>query len=144
MAKNPHALLITDKSNIAYLSNFTGSSGFMLITPKKSYLFTDFRYIERAKNTIKKGITIIDSTKLWRNPEILEKNTPYYRIAFLQTQEMNELAPMYINPSPQTVFRLFLDYLPLVQKPEEEPEPQALHRLFRNGFTVVEWGGLKR
>ena len=48
--------LITNKSNIRYLSNFTGSSGFMLLTKKKSYLFTDFRYIERAKNSLKKEI----------------------------------------------------------------------------------------
>lgn len=68
------AYLITDKSNIAYLSNFTGSSGFMLLTKKKNYLFTDFRYIERAKKTIKKGITIIDTTRMWRNPTELKKN----------------------------------------------------------------------
>jgi len=74
MKKNPHSLLITDRSNIAYLSNFTGSNGFMLITGNKKYLFTDFRYIERAKNTIKKNITIIDSTKMWKDEEILAKN----------------------------------------------------------------------
>lgn len=74
MSKTPQALLITDKSNIAYLSNFTGSAGFMLLTKNKQYLFTDFRYLERAKDTIKKGITLIDNTRMWRNPEILEKN----------------------------------------------------------------------
>ena len=66
--------LITNKSNIRYLSNFTGSSGFMLLTKKKSYLFTDFRYIERAKNCIKKGIEIIDTTKLWKNKKELKEN----------------------------------------------------------------------
>lgn len=68
------AKLITCKSNIAYLSNFTGSSGFMLLTKRKSYLFTDSRYIERAKNRIKRGIEVIDITKVWRNPEELEQN----------------------------------------------------------------------
>jgi Xaa-Pro aminopeptidase len=67
-------LLITDKSNITYLSNFTGESGFMLLTQNKKYLFTDFRYLERAKNTIKKGITLIDNTRMWRNPGILSQN----------------------------------------------------------------------
>ncbi len=69
----PQALLITDKSNIAYLSNFTGSSGFILLTKNKKYLFTDFRYIERAKNTIKKGFDIVDITRVFRNPEELKK-----------------------------------------------------------------------
>lgn len=68
------AILITGKSNIVYLSNFTGSNGFMLLTGNKYYLFTDFRYIERAKNTIKKNITIVDSTKMWKDEEVLEKN----------------------------------------------------------------------
>lgn len=80
MAKTPKALLITDKSNIRYLSNFTGSSGFMLIingaAPKtgKKYLFTDFRYIERAQKTIKKGIEIVDIAKMWRNKADLKTN----------------------------------------------------------------------
>ncbi len=68
------AKLITNKSNIAYLSGFTGSSGFMLLTKSKNYLFTDFRYIERAKNSIKKGIEIVDTTRMWRNKEELRKN----------------------------------------------------------------------
>jgi len=74
MQKKPDAFLITNKSNIAYLSNFTGSSGFMLLTKNLKYLFTDFRYIERAKNTIKKGINIVDVTKLWKNEETLKKS----------------------------------------------------------------------
>ena len=67
------AKLITNKSNIAYLSNFTGSAGFMLLTKKLPYLFTDFRYIERAKQTIHKGIKIINITRVWKNPKELAK-----------------------------------------------------------------------
>lgn len=68
------ATLVTNKTNIRYLSKFTGSSGFMLLAGKKQYLFTDFRYIQRAKNTIPKNIELIDSTKLWKDPETLKKN----------------------------------------------------------------------
>ena len=46
----------------------------MLLVGNKHYLFTDFRYIERAKNTIKNNITIIDSTKMWKDSVVLEKN----------------------------------------------------------------------
>lgn len=63
------ANLITNKSNIQYLSNFTGSSGFLLQNKSKTYFFTDFRYIERAKDSIYKNIELIDITKLWKNPE---------------------------------------------------------------------------
>ncbi|MEK7673000.1 MAG: Xaa-Pro peptidase family protein [Patescibacteria group bacterium] len=68
------AQLITDKSNIKYLSNFNGSSGFMLLTKKKKYLFTDFRYMERAKSIIKKDIELVNITRVWRNPTELAKS----------------------------------------------------------------------
>ncbi len=87
------AKLITNKSNIFYLSNFSGSSGFMLLTRNKSYLFTDFRYIERAKNTIKKNIEIIDITKLWKNKEEVKKQwqklLKKHRIKTLEIEEDN-------------------------------------------------------
>lgn len=67
------AKLITGKTNIAYLSGFTGSSGFMLLTRGKKYLFTDSRYILRAEKTIKKGIEIMDTTRMWKNREELVK-----------------------------------------------------------------------
>ena len=73
-SSKPDAKLITSKSNIAYLSNFNGSAGFMLLTKNEKYLFTDFRYIERAKDSIKKDITLVNITRIWRNPEELKKS----------------------------------------------------------------------
>src|SRR3989339_999259 len=77
-------------------------------------------------------------------PDMLAKNTPYYRISFLQTNDLNSLFPMQVSPSPDTTFRLFLDYSPLTGKPQKIPQPQTLDKLVRNGFTLVEWGGLKQ
>ena len=72
------------------------------------------------------------------------KNAPFYRISFLQTQDLNRIFPMTISPIPNTIFRIFLDYLPLNQKPDSFIKPQVLNKLIRQGFTMVEWGGLKR
>lgn len=77
-------------------------------------------------------------------PDMLTKNTPYYRIAFLQTSDLNLLFPMTVSPRPDTTFRIFLDYLPLTHKPTTLPAPQYLDKLQRVGFTLVEWGGLKQ
>jgi len=77
-------------------------------------------------------------------PDMLAKNAPYYRIAFLQTSDLNLLFPMTVSPKPDTTFRIFLDYLPLTDKPTILPEPQSLDKLQRVGFTLVEWGGLKQ
>lgn len=40
--------LITKRENYMYLSGFSGSSANLLITDKKAYLLTDFRYVEQA------------------------------------------------------------------------------------------------
>ncbi len=101
MTKKSEASLITNKTNIRYLSGFTGSSGFMLLTGRKKYLFTDFRYIERAKNTIKKSIEIIDITKLWRSPEELKKNwqkiLKKHKISTLGVEEADLTVKAYRN-----------------------------------------------
>lgn len=76
--------------------------------------------------------------------DMLEKNAPYYRVSFLQTNDLNSLFPMIVKPNPDTIFRLFLDYSVLTEKPEQLPQPQNLSKLVRNGFTLVEWGGLKQ
>jgi Xaa-Pro aminopeptidase len=43
------AALFYKPENLFYLSGFTGSSGFLLITPSQSYILTDFRYFSQVK-----------------------------------------------------------------------------------------------
>ena len=43
------AILISRGENLRYLSGFTGSAGFLLISETNSILATDFRYIGQAK-----------------------------------------------------------------------------------------------
>jgi len=46
--KEIDAILISQPENRYYLSGFTGSAGFLLITERDAILATDFRYIEQA------------------------------------------------------------------------------------------------
>ena len=68
--------------------------------------------------------------------------TPYVRISWLSTAQLNELAPLSITPKPDTLIRVFLDAQGL-NKPIAIP-PENLSALPRIGFTAVEWGGLLR
>jgi len=43
------ALLLSQPENLRYLSGFTGSSGWLLISGQNAILATDFRYLEQAK-----------------------------------------------------------------------------------------------
>ncbi len=69
-------------------------------------------------------------------------NTPYVRLSWLSTAQLNTLAPLNVTPKPQTVIRVFLDFEGLDQ-PITLPQ-QTLATPKRQGFTVVEWGGLLR
>ena len=77
-------------------------------------------------------------------PTMLRKNAPYYRFAFLQTAEMNRIAPMQVTPTPDTTYRLFLTWSPEQSLPPTPLQPEFLPHLIRKGFTLVEWGGLER
>ena len=47
-----NAFYISNITNVRYLSGFTGSSGFLLITDNGDYFFSDGRYTEQSKNEI--------------------------------------------------------------------------------------------
>lgn len=64
----------------------------------------------------------------------------YTRLTWFGTKEMDELAPLTVNPKPDTSIRIFLDYQGL-DKPIDLPA-QKLSAPTRQGFTLVEWGGL--
>lgn len=66
--------------------------------------------------------------------------TPYVRLTWLGTAEMNQLAPLSVTPRPDTTIRIFLDFAGL-DKPIKLI-PQKLSAPSRRGFTLVEWGGL--
>lgn len=59
-----NAHLITKKENIGYLTNFWGSSGNALVSPRSIKLFTDSRYTEEAKSTVFQNVKILDFKEL--------------------------------------------------------------------------------
>lgn len=68
-------------------------------------------------------------------------STLYTRLSWLTTAELNKLAPLAISPKPDTLIRVFLDFVGQ-DTPETNLLPQDLSSIKRDGFTVVEWGGL--
>ena len=66
---------------------------------------------------------------------------PYYFITFMGNQAMDRIAPLNITPRPDTVIRILMDFQPL-----DKPilvQNFSIKTPTRNGFTVVEWGGVK-
>lgn len=90
---------------------------------------------------IKQGFTapeIKDFLEFWL-PHM--PTTPYVRLSWLNTAQMNALAPLQITPRPDTVIRSFLDFAGQ-EIPDTTLQPQVLTATPRRGFTVMEWGGL--
>lgn len=77
------ANLITNKSNIKYLSNFAGTNGFMLICDRTNYLFTDSRYLLETKDNVYKNITVKEIPKDFQ--KIIQK----HKISTIGIEENN-------------------------------------------------------
>ena len=68
---------------------------------------------------------------------------PYYFITFIDQDIIDKVAPITISPKPNTIIRILMDVKALnypinVKELEFKEVPERI------GFTVVEWGGLKR
>ncbi len=61
------SFLICKAQNCRYLSGFTGSFCFLLITEDEQYLFTDFRYISQAKEETKGFKIVLIQEPIWTN-----------------------------------------------------------------------------
>lgn len=71
------------------------------------------------------------------------KDASYYFITFIDTETIDQLAPLKVNPTPDTTIRVLMDYQPLGKEKTVFP-PTFRSPRRRNGFTVVEWGGIRR
>lgn len=64
----------------------------------------------------------------------------YYFIGIIPQSQINTLAPLTINPQPESILRVSLYFQTLNEK-IDVPAPQ-IKPFTRQGFTVVEWGAI--
>ena len=81
------AVILFDKSNRLYFSNFVSSAGAVVITKSKSFLFVDFRYFEKAKKTVE-NLEVVLCERLYS--QIGEKLTEYkIKTVFVETESLS-------------------------------------------------------
>jgi hypothetical protein len=85
------------------------------------------------------GQEIDDFKEFWLP---LMQDAPWYYVTFLGNRHMDALAPLTVSPRPDTVIRVLMDYRELDEP--IEVEPPVFRTPERRGFTVVEWGGVRR
>ena len=66
------------------------------------------------------------------------QDNPYNLIAF-QSERYTDTAKLDIDPTPDSLLRVFMAWKPLHRA--QSIEPQTFAPFARDGFTVVEWGG---
>ncbi len=62
-----------------------------------------------------------------------------YNLISFQSDKYTDSAKLNITPTPDSMLRVFMTYVPLEKA--VDIEPQKLSTFERSGFTVVEWGG---
>ncbi len=67
---------------------------------------------------------------------------PFVAVRFLPQAAIDAAAPLNVSPRPDTVIRVLMDYRPLEQPIDLSPQRLKAGPA-REGFVVVEWGGLK-
>ena len=70
----------------------------------------------------------------------MEKNR-YNYVRFETIDEIKENMDLIINPKPDTLIRINMEFKPLLFP--IDVEIQKLEKVERKGYTVVEWGGTK-
>ncbi len=68
----------------------------------------------------------------------LEENK-YNLIRFETIDNIDKEMPLYVNPTPDTIIRVLMEYKPLNSK--INIKEQELIKVSRKGYTIVEWGG---
>ncbi len=70
--QNLDALLVTDITNLSYVSGFTGSTAYALVTPQNALLLTDSRYTLRARQECP-GFEIVETVGSGGYPDKLKE-----------------------------------------------------------------------
>ena len=114
-----------------------------------NYIDTDFSdgFVVKKEDTIKfleEKLSILGLNEREANEfivywlPVLEENE-YNLIRFESIDVINNQMPLDINPVPDTIIRVLMEYKPLDKK--IDIKEQVLTSPERYGFTVVEWGG---
>ena len=141
----PSGKLLDFQTNKIYPYLFWEGKSDLYQTPQKGFVVKNkeldqfFNYKLKELGLLEKEIA--DFKAFWI-PQMLAKDAPYYFITFLAQSEINRLAPLSVQPAPDTVIRVLMDFKPLRQ-PITVSEPRLITPK-REGFTVVEWGGVRR
>ena len=85
--ENNTAVILFESANRFYFSGFNSSAGALVVTRNNAFLLMDFRYYEKAKNTVN-GLNVLLCERLYvQMAEILTKEN--VKTVFLETEDIS-------------------------------------------------------
>src|SRR3989338_3790334 len=127
-----------DKTNYPYL--FWEGRAYGFTTPDNGFVMSKDEVGVKMTQILGQlglnGKETKDFLEFWQ-PKLEVK--PYVFVTFVPQREFDKAAPLSVNPKPDTIIRVFMDYT-LLDAPIEVA-PMQIKTPERKGFTVVEWGG---
>ncbi len=140
---NPDGQLTDLNTGNIYPYLFWEGRGGIYTTPKKGFVVA----VKDVHNFLVEKLTKLGLNEKERSDfigfwEPRMNGAPYFFVTFLGNREMDMIAPLAITPKPDSIIRILLDFTPFQKSiPVEGYEIKTPNR---NGFTVVEWGGVLR
>ncbi len=131
---------LTMKDGSTYGSLFWEGTGVNYARPTEGFIVKDGSVDTFLTDVLKRyGLNEQESKEFREFWTPLMTGAPYYRVSFL-TSAWSAAAPLSVSPRPQTNIRIFMDWQKL-SAPISLKEP-TIATPPRQGFTLVEWGGL--
>jgi hypothetical protein len=139
---SPDGTLVNKEDGVMYPYLFWEGNGGLYSAPTQNWVMKQGEVETFLKDTLYQlGLNereIADFMEFWY-PRM--QKAPYYQIGFHGTRVMDEIAPLSVSGNPETVIRVLMDFQELDHAVKENP-PRLAPRPVRDGFTVIEWGGV--
>jgi hypothetical protein len=141
---SPDGTIINRDDGKVYPYLFWEGRGSMYVSPNRYWVVKQNSVHEFLTSTLSRlGLNIKEIADFQEFWEPRMQGSLYYKIGFYGTDVMNQLAPLSVSEKPDTLLRILMDYEPLAAPVKANP-PILPPTPERNGFTVVEWGGVLR
>lgn len=116
------SLLVTNETNVRYLSGFRGQDSLVIVTPDSQFFLTDSRYTEEALDSVK-GFTVVEvTTSTYDSLRDIIKRNRIKRVGFDSMNLPYEVArklASYIRPAKLVPTKNIIESLRAVKDPGE-------------------------
>ncbi len=137
----PDGKIISNTKEFPYLYYEADIPSLLIPKPETGYVVRGTNIRALLSDLLPKmGLNAKETTEMadyWANS--LPKS-PYYFVGIIPENVLDSIAPLDINPKPTTTIRVAL-YFEEMKNAKSVSEPTLVSKT-RNGFTVVEWGGI--